>query len=130
MNVFISVPMSGRTNKEIEADIKQAKKDFAFNSKKNTYIHNFDKNFDGTPMQGLSKAIEKISECDAIYMCPGWRDHKGCRIEFAVALLYGVPIYGLSADEADNMEMIIRKKYKRKPKNEPKPAVKRAKKSK
>lgn len=116
MKVFISVPMSGRTKKEIEADIKQAKKDLGLNSKKNVYIHNFDSKFEGTALTGLSEAIKKIDECDAIYMCPGWRKAKGCRIEFAIALFYDIPIYGLSVDEVDNMEVVIRKKYQRKPK--------------
>ncbi len=112
MNVYISVPMTGRTVKEVEADIKAAKKDFAFNGKKTKFFSNIERFKEaGDAVMSLGMAIETISMCDAIYVCPGWRKSKGCRIEVAVALLYSIPIYGINTEEADNLEMIIRKKY-------------------
>lgn len=114
MNVYISVPMSGRTVKEVEADIKAAKKDFAFNGKRTKFCSNIDifkQHPDLDPLLGLATAIERMSDVDAIYVCDGWRKSKGCRIEVAIALLYSIPIYGIDAEIADNLEMIIRKKY-------------------
>lgn len=119
MNVYISVPMSGRTVKEVEADIRAAKKDFAFNGKKTKFSSNIDifkQHPDLDPLLGLATAIERMADMDAILVCPGWRKSKGCRIEVAIALLYSIPIYGIDTEEADNLEMIIRKKYTRKKK--------------
>lgn len=145
MNVYISVPMTGRTVKEVEADIKQAKKDFPFNKKGTKYISNlieFKAEID--PATALGNAIESILSCDALYACPGWKESKGCRVEIATAILYDIPVYGLHSSE---MEVVIKKKQTVKPvakedykestpivrdvkrKTEPKKAVKKAKKT-
>lgn len=146
MNVYISVPMTGRTVKEVEADIKAAKKDFAFNKKSTKYVSNLEEFKNGVDaFTSLGNAIEKIGSCDALYACPGWKDSKGCRVEIATAILYDIPVYGLTSSE---MEVVIKKKqtarkliakddYKEstpivrdvKRKTEPKKAVKKAKKT-
>ena len=36
----------------------------------------------------MGKDIEALLECDAIYLCEGWQDSKGCMAEFAVAKIY------------------------------------------
>ncbi|MBQ2138105.1 MAG: DUF4406 domain-containing protein [Erysipelotrichaceae bacterium] len=146
MNVYISVPMTGRTVKEVEADIKQAKKDFPFNKKSTKYVSNlieFKAEID--PATALGNAIESILSCDALYACPGWKESKGCRVEIATAIIYDIPVYGLPSSE---MEVVIKKKqitrkqvtkedYKEstpivrdvKRKTEPKKAVKKSKKT-
>jgi len=40
----------------------------------------------------MGKDIECLLECDAIYMCKGWQDSKGCMAEFEVARIYGKEI--------------------------------------
>jgi|WetSurMetagenome_2_1015567.scaffolds.fasta_scaffold18509_2 hypothetical protein len=40
----------------------------------------------------MGKDIEVLLECDAIYMCKGWQDSKGCMAEFEVARIYGKEI--------------------------------------
>lgn len=132
MTVYISVPMTGRTVKEVEADIKQAKKDFAFNKKGTKYISNlsvFRNHKDVGPLIAMSCAYAQMAEVDAVYVCPGWRKSKGCRLEVAAALVYGVPIYGLKAEEADNLEFIIRKKYQKQAKSAKKASAKKTKKT-
>lgn len=37
----------------------------------------------------MGKDIEAVILCDAIIMCPGWEDSKGCRCEKFVAETYG-----------------------------------------
>lgn len=104
MNVYISVPMTGRTVKEVEKDIRAAKKDFPFGGRKTKYFSNLDlfkKGQDVDPILCLSEALQTMSSCDAIYVCPGWKDSKGCRIEIATALIYGIPVYGLDTDSAE-----------------------------
>ena len=40
----------------------------------------------------MGKDIEALLECDAIYMCEGWQNCKGCMAEFEVARIYGKEI--------------------------------------
>lgn len=116
MNVYISVPMTGRTVKEVEADIKQAKKDFPFNGKKTKYFSNlelFKKGQDVDPILCLAEALQTMSACDAVYVCPGWKESNGCRVEIATALIYNIPIFGLDVD-SEEYTVRIQKKPKRK----------------
>ena len=110
MNVYISVPMTGRTVKEVEADIKQAKKDFPFNGKKTRYFSNLELLKKG---QTYTEALQTMSACDAVYVCPGWKESNGCRVEIATALIYNIPIFGLDVD-SEEYTVRIQKKPKRK----------------
>ena len=40
----------------------------------------------------MDNDIEALLECDAIYMCEGWQNSKGCMAEFEVARIYGKEI--------------------------------------
>ena len=40
----------------------------------------------------MGKDIEALLECDAIYLCEGWQDSKGCMAEFEVAKIYNKKI--------------------------------------
>lgn len=39
--------------------------------------------------EAMGKCIEALLECDAICLCKGWNNSKGCRAELQVALVYG-----------------------------------------
>ena len=40
----------------------------------------------------MGKEIEALLECDAIFLCEGWQNSKGCMTEFEVARIYGKEI--------------------------------------
>lgn len=40
----------------------------------------------------MGNDIEALLECDAVYMCKGWQDSKGCMAEFEIARIYGKKI--------------------------------------
>jgi hypothetical protein len=40
----------------------------------------------------LSKSLEVMSKCDAVYFCKGWEVARGCKIEHEVAKNYGLEI--------------------------------------
>ena len=40
----------------------------------------------------MGNDIEALLECDAIYLCEGWQNSKGCMAEFEVARIYNKQI--------------------------------------
>jgi len=38
--------------------------------------------------QSMGMCIEKLLDCDAIYLCKSWEQSKGCNAELQVALVY------------------------------------------
>ena len=40
----------------------------------------------------MGNDIEALLECDAIFLCEGWQNSKGCMAEFEVARIYGKEI--------------------------------------
>ena len=40
----------------------------------------------------LAKSLENMSLCHAAYFCKGWENARGCLIEHAAAMMYGVEI--------------------------------------
>lgn len=41
----------------------------------------------------MGNDIEALLECDAIYLCEGWQNSKGCMAEFEVARIYNKQIF-------------------------------------
>ncbi len=44
------------------------------------------------PLFQLSRSLEQMSKCDAVYFCKGWEKFRGCRIEHEAAKAYGLKI--------------------------------------
>ena len=44
------------------------------------------------PLCFLAKSIENMSLCHAVYFCKGWREARGCIIEHAIAIAYGLTL--------------------------------------
>lgn len=102
MKIFLSLPMSGRTDKEIRDQIDEMEhiiiESGVFEGEKIEFIHNLDNNIDPSgcldlkhePLLYLGEAIRKMAFCDAIALGKGWADAHGCLIEYNVARLYGL----------------------------------------
>lgn len=89
--LFISQPMRGKTSEEIEAeraDAIQAAKDCLGEDVE--VLDTYFKDFDGKPLEFLGKSIEMLAQADIAYFAPGWRNARGCVIEHACAMAYGV----------------------------------------
>lgn len=41
----------------------------------------------------LLNDIKEIAHCDAIFMCIGWEDSKGCQAEYAFSKAIGIDVY-------------------------------------
>lgn len=95
MNVFISVPMNGRPDDEVWADIDNAfQKIPKIFPNKNILIitHNFGVAGpkDAGRLYYLGSAIQTMDKCDAVYFCKGWENAKGCQVEHYICELYGI----------------------------------------
>lgn len=56
------------------------------------------------PLCFLAKSLENMSLCHLAYFCKGWRAARGCRIEHAAALAYGLKVLYEDPDEAEDAE--------------------------
>lgn len=121
--VFISLPMSGKTDKEIGhrlCSINGAVKaacvaKFGWKWDEIATIDNFwdhdrIEDFPSMPVKKdsvfyLGGAIQKMSRADAVYFDEGWEHANGCNVERYVALKYDIPVlfyniqYGGVVDE-------------------------------
>lgn len=100
--LFISLPMRGRQEKDIQADIdfitELIEKNGSYEimpSRLNLEIVRVQaetRNVKCVPLYALSCSLEILSRCDAILMCPGWEDARGCKIEKEAAEIYGLEV--------------------------------------
>lgn len=106
MKIYLSLPISGQPVKERIAYANQIKYSligaycegkgiFTAESSLNI-ITPFDVNENedkDSYARKMGNDIEALLECDAIYLCEGWQNSKGCMAEFEVARIYGKQIY-------------------------------------
>ena len=94
MKVMISQPKKGRTEEQIKEERKRIVDKF---NKMHIEVINTifteeapeDYNM---AVYYLAKSIDVMRNIDALYMCDGWREARGCRIEHQVAKEYGIKI--------------------------------------
>jgi len=106
MKVMISQPMNGKT----EEQIKNVRNEIIAKFNK-MHIEVIDTLFtDEAPadcniaVYYLGKSISAMKDIDALYMCEGWREARGCQIEYEVAMKYGIKI--LYSDFFENRTMM------------------------
>lgn len=91
--LFISQPMNGKSNEEIE-EVRQ-KAISAASKKLGEDVEVIDSFFkdaphDAKPLWFLGKSLELLSTADVAYFANGWRQARGCRIEYQCATEYGI----------------------------------------
>lgn len=88
-HTYISIPITGCNIEKQKQKAEQIKRKIP-NS-----VSPFDIVEDSGQSYGyfMGKDIEYILDhCDTIYLCEGWKNSKGCRLEYCVALVYGLEI--------------------------------------
>lgn len=100
--VMISQPMAGKTDEEIKTIREKAIKflisqgyevvDTLFEGEQFSDEAMADRGVLNIPLCYLSKSLEAMSQCDAVYFCKGWLDARGCQIENSAASAYGLKI--------------------------------------
>lgn len=88
--LFVSLPMAGKTDEKIAAQMEQAKQ--SAERCMHEPLELLDTLFDlpdGTPpLAYLAQSIAAMAEADVVYFCDGWEHAKGCRIEWMCARDY------------------------------------------
>ena len=51
------------------------------------------------PLRYLAESLKVMSRCHAVYLCDGWADARGCRIEYEAASEYGLLAFFESSDQ-------------------------------
>lgn len=99
VSVFISQPMRGRTQSEIEAERDELFADVAsMYAERGEDCREVPSYFGPkgerqmTPLECLGKSIELMAHADVAVFAKGWQDARGCRIEHMCAQEYGVEI--------------------------------------
>lgn len=99
--LFISQPMRGKTDEEIlnERDLAV----YAAIEELDEEVEVIESFFqdapaDAKPLWYLGKSLEMLAEADVAYFATGWKDARGCCIEYMSAIEYGIPV--IFADEA------------------------------
>lgn len=90
--IFISQPMGGRSDDEINAErrrvIEIARQQFGEVDALETFFSDFGPA--AKPLDYLARSIEFLAKADVAIFAPGWQDARGCRIEHLCALEYGI----------------------------------------
>ena len=99
---MISQPMKDKTEEEIIRQKNKAVKILEGQGYEivNTYFNDewtnadnlLSKGITNIPLFFLAKSLEKMAECDVIYFCDGWQDARGCKLEHAAAVAYGLKV--------------------------------------
>ena len=95
LKVMISQPMRGKSKEEI-LSVREKFKRF-IEASGHTFIDAYDESFQemegkNVALRSLAKSLEHMAECDAVLFCKGWRDARGCCMEFHAAKAYGIEI--------------------------------------
>lgn len=104
--VFISLPMSGVPDDTIWENIEQAKDAYLAITRSDildvTFITNLngeeppeDLQFDNKCVWYLGRALQTLSKCDEAFFWLGWKNARGCTIEYEVCTMYHIPIISL-----------------------------------
>lgn len=93
--LFISQPMKGKTNEEIEAERAKAIEAAKIALEDDVeVIDSFFKNapVDARPLWFLGKSLELLSTADVAYFAKDWEKFRSCKIEHEAALEYGIKV--------------------------------------
>ena len=96
IKVFISQPMKNKSESEIlitrDKAIDRIKQLFPDNEVViiNSYFMAYSPTEGNIPLKYLAKSIELLADADIAYFCPGWKDARGCIIEYECAFAYDI----------------------------------------
>lgn len=103
MRVYISIPISGKDIPTQKASAEAAARFLSIAGHKP--VNPFDTptppphyNHREAYAHFMGRDIEQLLLCDAIFMCEGWENSIGCRIERHAAIEMGLPVLSLGCN--------------------------------
>lgn len=94
MRVFISQPMNGLSDAEIENERKRAIEEvkIAYPDEDIYVIDNLfkDEPHIANPLWYLGESLKLLSTANLVFFSRGWKYTRGCKIEFVCAKAYGI----------------------------------------
>ena len=92
--VFISQPMSDKTDEEIKTERENIIKDVTNVLGEVEVIDSFFESapHDAKPLWFLGKSLELLSTADIAYFAKDWDKYRGCKIEHTCATEYGIDV--------------------------------------
>ena len=115
--VFISLPMSGLSEEQIQYNLSKARSYYLCRSERPltevTFVDNLncpqppENPFPGylpsprMPIWYLSQALVKLSLADEVLFFPGWEKARGCIVERSVCTTYDIPMYDMEEKKND-----------------------------
>ena len=98
--MFISMPMNGKTDEEIEAEFKNISNRVVSSFPNVQIIDSLIRDYKTrTPLENLSISINYLSQADAAYFAPNWDKYRGCQVERMCCDHYGVEILGVKKND-------------------------------
>lgn len=91
--IFISLPMSNKSEEEIKEELDKRKsllEQLSFEVA-DTYIEN-SPNVKNIALWCLGRSLEIMANCDIAYFCKGWQKARGCLVEYEAAVQYGLQV--------------------------------------
>ena len=91
MKVFISLPMNGRPPEEITQRMVEIKEllEQRFPDQEITIIDSLWHGEEKSPVWCLGYSIMAMDTADLVVFDKGWRDARGCKVEYDVCSYYG-----------------------------------------
>jgi hypothetical protein len=102
MNIFISQPMTGRTNEEILLERRKVEEYLQDLYGPDLNILNSfiqDPSLQEKPIYCLGQAISQLNDADLVIFLEGWKESRGCNIEFMVCTQYNLQVDFLNKDD-------------------------------
>lgn len=104
MKVFLSVPMNGRTDEQIQATkrrlvdrIEQAdmieRGSDILDSDFTDEDFDEDAGYKSMPLAYFAKSLDMLARADVAVFAKGWQEARGCRIEHECAERYGIQVF-------------------------------------
>ncbi len=97
--IYVSLPITGHQLDDVKRKASNIKRAIEEESKINCIEVEVITPFDACPDSctpynvAMGKDIEALLGCDAICLCSGWGNSKGCRAEYEVAKVYGKEVF-------------------------------------
>ncbi len=89
MKIYISIPITGRPIEEVKQKVEEVKQKITGRGHEPVSPLNLHEGKKKTYSQYIGRDIEALIECDAVFLCSGWQESKGCSLEYQAARIYG-----------------------------------------